>query len=99
MKRAQSEEDIEKLSKIYWFTIEFGVVREGGALKAYGAGLVSSAGEMEAMGRAEIRPLDFQQMTEQFVDPTNFQPVLFCAESFDELYLSLRSFLIEWKPR
>jgi phenylalanine-4-hydroxylase len=99
IKRAQSGEDIEKLSRIYWFTIEFGVVREGGALKAYGAGLVSSAGEMEAMAGAEIRLLDFQQMTQQSVDPTTFQPVLFCAESFDEMYSSLRSYLIDWKPR
>jgi phenylalanine-4-hydroxylase len=99
IKRAQSEEDIEKLSRIYWFTIEFGVVREGGAVKAYGAGLVSSAGEMEAMAGAKIRPLDFQEMSQQSVDPTSFQPVLFCAESFDEMYSSLRSYLMDWKPR
>jgi phenylalanine-4-hydroxylase len=99
IKRARSNEDIETLSRVYWFTIEFGVVREGGDVKAYGAGLVSSAGEMDAMASAEIRPLDFQQMWQQIVDPTSFQPVLFCAESFEEMYSSLRSFLIDWKPR
>jgi phenylalanine-4-hydroxylase len=99
IKRARSNEDIETLSRVYWFTIEFGVVREGGDVKAYGAGLVSSAGEMEQMASAEIRPLDFQEMSQQIVDPTSFQPVLFCAESFDEMYSSLRSYLIDWKPR
>jgi phenylalanine-4-hydroxylase len=45
---AASEDDILRLSSVYWFTVEFGLVRgPGGAPKAYGAGLLSSFGEME----------------------------------------------------
>ncbi|MBV9210034.1 MAG: phenylalanine 4-monooxygenase, partial [Acidobacteria bacterium] len=44
VKRSTSAEALERLARVYWFTIEFGVVREDGEVKAYGTGLLSSAG-------------------------------------------------------
>ncbi len=43
-------------AQVYWYTVEFGVVREGGAIKAFGAGVLSSYGELEHMaaGAAEL---------------------------------------------
>ena len=96
VKRTASSDRLELLSRLYWFTIEFGVLREGGEVKAYGTGLLSSAGELEEMIKAEVRPLDFHAATRQEYDPTRFQPVLFCAPSFDELYNSLSEFLLSW---
>ena len=48
---------LEFFSRVFWFTIEFGVVWEDGELRAYGAGLLSSYGEIEAFRSAEIAPV------------------------------------------
>lgn len=94
--RTTSDEALERLSRVYWHTIEFGVLREGGCVKAYGTGLLSSAGELEAMGRAELRHLDLEAASRQGYDPTDFQPVLFCADSFEDMSEGLREFLLRW---
>lgn len=96
VRRSPSPEALERLSRVYWFTIEFGVVREAGEVKAYGTGLLSSAGELEAMRRANLRPLDLEAASRQDYDPTQFQPVLFCADSFEAMFETLRDFLINW---
>ncbi len=96
VKKTSSADQLERLSRIYWFTIEFGVLRENGSVKAFGTGLLSSAGELEEMREANLQPLDLESMSEQPYDPTHFQPILFCAASFDEMYQRLRKFLIEW---
>ncbi|GFH29991.1 tryptophan 5-monooxygenase, partial [Haematococcus lacustris] len=48
------------LTKVYWYTVEFGVVREGDSVKAFGAGILSSFGELQhlAAGRAQLLPFD-----------------------------------------
>jgi phenylalanine-4-hydroxylase len=96
VQRTKSADALEKLSRLYWFTIEFGVLREDGAVKAYGTGLLSSAGELEEMRDAELRPLDLEAATNQGYDPTHFQPVLFCADSFDAMYEGLKTYLVKW---
>lgn len=96
VKRTASLEALNRLSRVYWFTIEFGVVREHGALKAYGTGLLSSAGELEAMHKATLIPLDLEKASRHEYDPTHFQPILFCADSFDTMYESLHEFLVAW---
>lgn len=95
--RTRSEEALDRLARVYWFTIEFGVLREEGRVKAYGTGLLSSAGELEAMHRAELRPLDLEAASRHQYDPTHFQPVLFCADSFDAMCQTLRDFLTSWR--
>ena len=68
-----------------------------GSVKAYGTGLLSSAGELEEMHEAELRPLDLDVVCHAQYDPTHFQPVLFCADSFEAMYQDLGRFLIGWE--
>ena len=90
--RAESDEALELFSRVFWFTLEFGVVREGADLKAYGAGLLSSYGEIEEFHRAELRPWDLAQMGRLSYDITRYQPVLFVAESFGRMVDELGEF-------
>ncbi len=91
-RRARSPEALEFFSRVFWFTLEFGVVREGGGLKAYGAGLLSSFGELEVFRHAEIRPWDVVAMGTLDYDITHYQPVLFEAASLGDLVADLGSF-------
>ncbi len=94
--RTDVPSELDRLSRVYWFTIEFGVLRENGGIKAYGTGLLSSAGELAEMHKADLKPLDLNAAANNVYDPTHFQAVLFCAESFDEMYQLLREFLMRW---
>src|ERR1043165_2118120 len=96
-RRTKTKDALERLSRVYWFTIEFGVLREDGEVKAYGTGLLSSAGELEEMREARLQPLDLEEASRAEYDPTRFQPVLFCADSFDHVYEALKSFLVRWR--
>jgi phenylalanine-4-hydroxylase len=96
VKRTTSSAEMDQLARVYWFTIEFGVLRENGEVKAYGTGLLSSAGELEEMHKAELRPLDLERASKHAYDPTHYQSVLFCADSFHDMYGRLREFLKQW---
>jgi phenylalanine-4-hydroxylase len=84
-RRVESDDALQLIADIFWFTMEFGVMREDGELRAYGAGILSSYGEIEEFRGMEIRPLDLPEMGAIEYDITKYQPVLYCAESMDEL--------------
>src|SRR5829696_2928030 len=94
--RTEDAEELDRLARVYWFTIEFGVLRENDRIKAYGTGLLSSAGELAEMHKAELRPLDINAAADHVYDPTHYQAELFCADSFDEMYETVREFLLRW---
>lgn len=94
--RCNSEEEIERLGRIYWFSIEFGVALEDGSPKAYGAGLLSSSGELENLANVELRPFDLTEIEASSYDVTVYQPFLFCAESSHALFFQLREHLKNW---
>ncbi|HWF88116.1 MAG TPA: phenylalanine 4-monooxygenase [Pyrinomonadaceae bacterium] len=94
--RTEERSELDRLARVYWFTIEFGVLRENGRLKAYGTGLLSSAGELSEMHKAKLRPLDINAAADHVYDPTHYQAELFCADSFDEMYETLKDFLVRW---
>jgi phenylalanine-4-hydroxylase len=84
-RRVETMEALEFVSKVFWFSLEFGVVREGGEIRCYGAGLLSSYGEIQQVAQADLRPLDIGRMGVQTYDITHYQPILFCAEGFGEI--------------
>ena len=83
--RVETDEALQFLADVFWFTIEFGVMREEGEVRAYGAGILSSYGEIEEFRGADLRPLDLLEMGTLEYDITKYQPVLFCAEGMAEL--------------
>ncbi|HKP46455.1 MAG TPA: phenylalanine 4-monooxygenase [Pyrinomonadaceae bacterium] len=96
VKRTKERDALERLARVYWYTLEFGVLIERHDVKAYGTGLLSSAGELQAMQAAELRTFDLEQAARLEYDPTRFQPILFCADSFQEMYEGLREYLISF---
>jgi phenylalanine-4-hydroxylase len=62
------------------------VVHEPDGPKAYGAGILSSYGEIEEFVEADLRPLDVARMGVQTYDITHYQPILFAAESWQQVH-------------
>jgi phenylalanine-4-hydroxylase len=91
--RLAGDENLRFLSRVFWFTVEFGVVVEGGELRAYGAGILSSYGEIDEFRRMELRPLNLVEMGTATYDITHYQPVLYRAESLDEVREVVGGFL------
>ncbi len=79
-------ETLVRLERLYWYTVEFGLVREAGEPKAFGAGLLSSAGELAGLPNAELRPFSTDAIEAQSYETTRLQSVLFVADSLEELW-------------
>ncbi len=90
--RTTSEAGLEYFSRVFWFTLEFGVVWEDGEMRAYGAGLLSSYGEIQVFRDAEIRPWNLHEMGTLEYDISVYQPVLFAASSFEAMASDLTTF-------
>lgn len=86
---ADDDAALQRFSKTFWFTLEFGVVREDGDLRAYGAGLLSSFGELNVYRDAAIHEWDPDAMAVTGYDIDVYQPVLFAAPSFDTMVADL----------
>jgi phenylalanine-4-hydroxylase len=85
---------VEALIRAYWYGLEFGLVKEDGERRAFGAGLLSSIGEIaHVRGDAELRPFSIEEVVRTPFDPTQYQGVLFVAESSDALLGELEAWL------
>jgi phenylalanine-4-hydroxylase len=94
--RVETDDALQFLADVFWFTIEFGVMREEGEVRAYGAGILSSYGEIEEFRGAELRPLNLLDMGTLEYDITKYQPVLFCADGMEELDAVIGGFFADF---
>jgi phenylalanine-4-hydroxylase len=86
--RAMRHGAIDKLARLYWYTVEFGLIRSGSGLKIYGAGIVSSRGEsLFALDDPSPNRLGFDlervMRTKYRID--DYQQAYFVIDSFDQL--------------
>jgi phenylalanine-4-hydroxylase len=84
-RRVETEAALQFVSKVFWFTLEFGVLQEEGELRAYGAGILSSPGEIEEFRGMRIEPLALAEMGTTEYDITVYQDLLYAAESFEHV--------------
>lgn len=86
---------IERLARLFWFTVEFGLIRERGEVKLYGSGLISSIGEsFHALESDHVdrRPFEMELVCETPFQIDHYQPILYVLESFEQLRDSMNSY-------
>jgi phenylalanine-4-hydroxylase len=85
---ASTDEEVERMARLFWFTVEFGLIREGGETKIYGSGLISSAGDAaNALGpECNRRPFSLEAVMAQPFRIDELQNTLFVLESFEQLF-------------
>jgi phenylalanine-4-hydroxylase len=89
----EDKDKLERMGRLFWFTVEFGVIRQNGEIKLYGSGLISSHGEstrlienLKTGHGPEIRPFNLDQVLNQQFLVSEMQKVLYAVESFDQIY-------------
>ena len=89
----------DALGRLWWFTVEFGLVDEGGEVKLYGSGHMSSFGEADNVfvGGPEIRRFDLDEVISTPFRIDVYQPVLWVAEGFEQLCESVAELRRRWE--
>ena len=93
--RIAGDKQIDELGRLYWFTVEFGLIEENGDVKAYGAGLLSSYGELEHAfsDKVERRPFSLEEVINHDYTYSDMQPVLYVIPSYTELKQVTRKYI------
>ncbi len=88
---AHNSKVVSQLQRLYWFTIEFGLIEQDSQLKIYGAGIISSFSETNSIfqTKAEIKPFDLREIINKDFETDKIQDCYFVIDSFDQLYESL----------
>lgn len=93
--RIATDEQLEELGRLYWFTVEYGLIEENGENKAFGAGLLSSFGELEHAftESVERRPFDLAQVIKTDYSYSDMQPILYVIPSYEFLKETTRKYI------
>jgi len=93
--RLATDEQIDELGRLYWFTVEFGLVEAENDVKAYGAGLLSSFKEMKHAFSDEVerRPFVLEEVIKHDFDYSEMQPILYVVQSYDFLKTETRRYI------
>jgi phenylalanine-4-hydroxylase len=91
--RIEDEAILERLGRVFWYTVEFGLIRQDGRVKVYGSGLISSDGECSHVltGGCAVRPFALDEVLATPVKVDEMHRLLFAIESFDELYEAMET--------
>ena len=93
--RIADEQQLIELGRLYWWTVEFGLIEEGSEIKAFGAGLLSSFSELENCFLPKIpkSKFDLKEVINTEFDYSMMQPVLFIIPSYAYLKEVTRKFI------
>jgi phenylalanine-4-hydroxylase len=88
------QEKLIELQRLYWFTIEFGVIMDQNKLKAYGAGIISSLEETNKVydEKGDFHAFNLNDILKRDFHTDKVQEAYFVISSFDDLYNSLSKF-------
>ena len=90
-----TEHQLVELGRLYWWTVEFGLIEEGSEIKAFGAGLLSSFSELENCFNPRVpkQKFELQTVINTEFDYTMMQPVLFIIPSYGYLKEVTKEFI------
>jgi len=89
----KDEAILERIGRVFWYTVEFGLIRQNGEIKVYGSGLISSNGECSNVigGGCAVRNFDLDEVLGTPVKVDQMHHLLFAIESFEQIYEAMRT--------
>jgi phenylalanine-4-hydroxylase len=84
---------LERLGRVFWYTVEFGLIRQDGDIKVYGSGLISSNGECSNVvhGGCEVRRFVLDEVLRTPVKVDEMHHLLFAIDSFEQIFEAMQT--------
>ncbi len=84
----EDEAALERLGRLFWYTVEFGLIRQGNEIKVFGSGLISSHGECKNVieGKCAVQEFSLDAVLDTPVKVDELHKLLFAINSFDQMY-------------
>jgi phenylalanine-4-hydroxylase len=91
--RIKDEGILERIGRVFWYTVEFGLIRQDDRVKIYGSGLISSNGECSNVldQGCAVHPFDLDEVLRTPVKVDEMHHLLFAIDSFDQIYEAMHT--------